>query len=308
MGEWNDAPLTGTSGYDGGANDGPYQALVESEDRPRGMQNSDDSHRTTSSYRIPTQAIGDGSTRPRIARLRFPPLQDVDSDSRLDTRACRHVSFRSMMAVVSADKASFSGTVVAVQPRIRLTRSFDERSHTYQGYVLRVDGEYGGAASLFVVALGKAAQAKHDFCAGDLVVGEAEPVADDRTEVADVYKVAKLTKTPGATSNARPPPWLGAPPTLDMYRARGHRRLDAKTFRAKCLECIWGCEMAVEMIIDQWNPTNVRWRRETFCYGPKSCPTYRAGPTRKVPGRKGMSWEEADWVDEQDTSHRRDDE
>jgi len=41
-------------------------------------------------------------------------------------------------------------------------------------------------------------------------------------------------------------------------------------------------------------------RFETFCYGPKSCALYRAGPTRKVPGRKGMSWEEEDWVDEEE--------
>ena len=44
------------------------------------------------------------------------------------------------------------------------------------------------------------------------------------------------------------------------------------------MSCMWGCEMAVEMIIHK-----VRWRRETFCYGPKSCPLYNAGPTRKVP-------------------------
>ena len=66
--------------------------------------------------------------------------------------------------------------------------------------------------------------------------------------------------------------------------------------------------MAVEMIIDQWNPSEKQYRRETFCYGPKSCPLYKAGPTRKVPGRKGMSWEEEDWVDEDVTAHRAPDE
>jgi hypothetical protein len=45
-------------------------------------------------------------------------------------------------------------------------------------------------------------------------------------------------------------------------------------------------------------------RFETFCYGPKSCQLYRAGATRKVPGRKGMSYTEEDWVDEDATSHR----
>lgn len=62
--------------------------------------------------------------------------------------------------------------------------------------------------------------------------------------------------------------------------------------------------MAVEMIIDQWNPSKRRYRRETFCYGPKSCPLYAAGPARRVPGRKGMSWTEKDWVDEDATGHR----
>src|SRR5713226_1240988 len=37
----------------------------------------------------------------------------------------------------------------------------------------------------------------------------------------------------------------------------------------------------------------------TFCYGPKTCALYRAGAARTVPGRKGMSWREEDWVDEE---------
>jgi hypothetical protein len=62
------------------------------------------------------------------------------------------------------------------------------------------------------------------------------------------------------------------------------------------------------MIIDQWNPNNKRYRFETFCYGPKSCKFYKSGPTRIVPGRKGMSWEEPDWIDDENTEHRSDDE
>lgn len=100
------------------------------------------------------------------------------------------------------------------------------------------------------------------------------------------------------------PPWLGVPPDLPTYRQRGHQRLDARTYEARCKSCIWGCKMAVEMIIDQWNPSRKKYRSETFCYGPKSCSFYKAGPTRKVPGRKGMSWTEEDWVDEDATSHR----
>jgi hypothetical protein len=35
-----------------------------------------------------------------------------------------------------------------------------------------------------------------------------------------------------------------------------------------------------------------------------SCPFYQSGPTRKVPGRKGMSYTEEDWVDVDATAHR----
>ena len=201
------------------------------------------------------------------------------------------------------------GTIISVQPRIRLTRSFDERSHTYQGYTLTIDGTLGGEAGHYLVGIGKAAQAKDNFRVGDKVSGESEPVADPRMETAGYYKTAKLkliTRAPEADN--MPPPWIEAPPGLEVFRQRGHRRLSAKVFEAKCSACIWGCRMPVEMIIDQWNPSKRKYRFETFCYGPKSCRFYKAGPTRKVPGRKGMSWEEEDWVDEDATSHRDQDE
>ncbi len=62
------------------------------------------------------------------------------------------------------------------------------------------------------------------------------------------------------------------------------------------------------MIIDQWNPSQRRYRTETFCYGSLSCPFYQSGPTRKVPSRKGMSYTEEDWVDDDATLHRGPDE
>lgn len=77
-------------------------------------------------------------------------------------------------------KLPWRGTVTSVQPRIRLLRSFDERSHSYLGYVLRLDGDVGGENREFTVAIGKAAQAKHDFMVGCEVSGEAVPVPDPR--------------------------------------------------------------------------------------------------------------------------------
>jgi len=62
--------------------------------------------------------------------------------------------------------------------------------------------------------------------------------------------------------------------------------------------------MPVDIIVDHWKPDIRQYRFETFCYGPLSCLSYRAGATRKVPGRRGMSWEEEDWVEEEATGYR----
>ena len=61
-------------------------------------------------------------------------------------------------------KTEWQGEVVAIQPRIRLIRSFDERSHNYLGYVLRMRGTVGREAREFLVAVVKAAHAKRQFC------------------------------------------------------------------------------------------------------------------------------------------------
>jgi hypothetical protein len=184
-------------------------------------------------------------------------------------------------------------------------RSFDERSHSYQGYVLRVKGTIADEPGEFQIAVGKAAQAKHRFRAGMEVSGLSVLVSDPRIDMAGFYKTSGLKVLKDAADEPPVgPPFYGVPPDLETYRSRGHRRLDARTHDAKCGTCIWGCRMPVEMIIDHWNPSKKRYRFETFCYGPKSCPFYRPGPKRKVPGRKGMSHTEEDWVDEDATAHR----
>lgn len=153
--------------------------------------------------------------------------------------------------------------MTSVQPRIRLLRSFDERSHSYLGYVLRLDGEFKGERREFTVAIGKAAQTKHEFAVGFEVSGEAVPVPDPRTEPAEFYKASKLKVVGSTPDDITPPPWHGSPPPLEVYRERGHRRLAAKTYAALCSTCIWGAKMPTEMIIDQWNPSKVKWRFET---------------------------------------------
>lgn len=209
------------------------------------------------------------------------------------------------MGAIPSAKIAWHGRVVSVQPRIRLLRSFNERWHTYLGYVVGVSGRYGTEEREFLVAIGPAAQRKHGLRVGDAVSGRSEPSGDAERETAELHKTAALRMGDrGAERSESTPPWHGVPPPLETYRARGHRRLDARTYQTKCASCIWRCRMPVEMIIDHWNPEKKAYRFETFCYGPKSCLLYRAGPTRKVPGRRGMVHEEENWVDEEETSHR----
>lgn len=208
-----------------------------------------------------------------------------------------------------ASKIAWSGEVLSVQPRIRLMRSFDERYHSYLGYVLHINGICGDREEEFQIAIGKAAHEKHQFHAGMEVSGLAVPVPDLRLETAGFYKASGIKILKDAEGDLfSDSSFHGVPPDLETYRNRGHLRLSSRTFDSKCFTCIWGCRMAVEMVIDQWNPSRKRYRFETFCYGPKSCPVYRSGPVRKVPGRKGMSYTEEDWIDEDATSHRGSDE
>ena len=203
------------------------------------------------------------------------------------------------------EKIPWNGVLLSVQPRIRLSRSFDQRSHVYLGYALRVQGSIGRDEREFLVGVGEGAHTKHHFRSGDMVSGDALPVDDPRLETVEWYKVSGLRVTqPNAEPESQPPPWCGVPPALIVYRKRGHRRLAARTYQEKCTRCLWGCKMAVEIIVDQWNPSLRRYRTETFCYGPRSCPVYKSGPARQVPGRRGMTYTEEDWVDDEATSHR----
>jgi hypothetical protein len=203
------------------------------------------------------------------------------------------------------EKEAWSGRLISIQPRIQLMRSFDKRTHSYHGYVLRINGTCGDRIGEFQIAVGKAMHAKHQFCTGMDVSGLAVPVPDPRLETAEFYKTSGVivAEKDEEESHVTPPYW-GVPPNLKTYRSRGHRQLDAKTYHSKCTACIWGCLMPVEIIIDHWNPSNKRYRFETFCYGPKICSFYRAGVARKVPGRKGMSYTEEDWIDEDATARR----
>lgn len=202
-------------------------------------------------------------------------------------------------------KIKFQGKIIGVQPRIRLLRSFDETSHSYLGFSISLNGKIGDERRNFLIGIGKGAQAKHLFKCGDSLSGECLTVENTSLETVEFYKVSKLKiMEKEYKKDTTTPPWIDTAPELQVYRERGHRRLSGKTYSSKCVSCIWGCNMAVEITIDHWNPGKKKYRNETFCYGPKSCSFYVAGPNRQVPGRKGMKYIEENLIDEQATSHR----
>ena len=125
-------------------------------------------------------------------------------------------SYKSLkIEATDKEKIIWSGRVISVQPRIRLLRSFDERSHSYVGYVLQVHGMVKGEERTLVIGIGKGAQAKHQFRAGDSVSGKSEVVPDARTEVAEYYKTSELKMVErGPERGGYGPPWLGVPPSL----------------------------------------------------------------------------------------------
>ena len=199
-------------------------------------------------------------------------------------------------------KSTFKGTIISIQPRIRLTRSFDEASHTYLGYAITLEGELDNANTTFSVGIGKAAHAKHQFKVNDIISGECVLVPDPDTEPTDYYKVSNLKLITRSTIIINTTsPWELVPPELEVYRERGHRRLATRTYDTKCSSCMWGARMPVEIIVDNWNPRGKKkYRFETFCYGPLNCKLYKAGPNRKVEVRNGMVYVEEDWYKCQD--------
>lgn len=79
-------------------------------------------------------------------------------------------------------KVAWSGRVVAVQPRIRLTRPLDERHHGYQEYMLGVDGTCGDKNGELQIALERAVHQKHQFHACMEVSGLPVPVPYPRLQ------------------------------------------------------------------------------------------------------------------------------
>ena len=119
-------------------------------------------------------------------------------------------------------KVSWSGRLISVQLRIRLVRSFDERHHSYLGYVLRINGICGDENDEFLIAIGNVALEKHGFQRSMELRGLSMSVPDLRLETVGFYKTSgfKIMKDAESEPSAGPP-FHGVPPDLETYRSRG---------------------------------------------------------------------------------------
>ena len=87
---------------------------------------------------------------------------------------------------MKSDKLSWHGRIISAQPRIRLIRSFDQRNHAYLGYSLRVQGKIGDDSREFLIGIGKAAQAKHQFT----IPGQRKHECEVAKELGKMFELA----------------------------------------------------------------------------------------------------------------------
>jgi hypothetical protein len=185
-------------------------------------------------------------------------------------------------AAPSAGKIRWSGVITAIQPRAWVWRyKTDNRTHNHTGFNLWIAGDAGKV----VVAISALQQQKLEFRHGDTASGTAWPVQGKKREIADLYRAGdlKLLDRPDRSADRGGPPFIDILPNLEMYETRGCRMLDEKRWRTVCLTCMWANKSRVEIEFDFNRPKAKRYRSETFCYGPKSCPQYAMGEPREVP-------------------------
>jgi len=185
----------------------------------------------------------------------------------------------------SAGKVRWSGVITAIQPRAWVWRyKGNYRTHHETGFNLWVAGEDGKV----VVAISALQQQKLGFRHGDTAAGTAWPVQGGKREIADLYRAGnlKVLNKPDRNADRGGPPFIDLVPAIDIYKQRGCRMLNPTLWRTVCMSCMWANKSRIE--IEVVFGKSKRYRSETFCYGPKSCPKYAMGEPRDVPYRD--SW------------------
>lgn len=183
----------------------------------------------------------------------------------------------------SSARILWHGRIESVQCRAWVWRyKMDNRNHYNIGYNLFLKGEADGREGRFSLAVSGTQYGKQKFRIGDEFKGTAWPCIEAKHDIADYYRAGgfkALARAEGASTSGGPPFTSLLPPNA-VFERRGVRMLDSKLWHRQCFACMWANKSAVE--IEYRFGRIKRYRKETFCYGPRSCPLYEMGPPREV--------------------------
>jgi len=147
---------------------------------------------------------------------------------------------------------------------------------------------------------------KQQFRIGDVFKGTARPCLKAKHDIADYFRAGGFREVfrADARSDSTAPPFNMLLPPTDIFQRRGARMLDVKPWRKQCFACMWANTSAVE--IEYKFGKVKRYRQETFCYGPRSCPFYDMSPPRPVPYFDEFPSIDEGWMDDLCTEQRGD--
>jgi len=203
--------------------------------------------------------------------------------------------YRSGEPTVMSSPVRFWGTVIAVRPRLTLAIFEEERTPKCGGHLLvlegtRTVGAERPVAGRFVVALGPATQDRRAVGVGDLLRGDAHPVAEGNEDTpADLYRVGAFHIVARAADNAAAPPAPSDSPRADpplapeQAEAAPRRSLHPDHLLREdgpCAPCPYGTVVAVVRLSDPRDWRSGRWARVPACLGPSDCPHYAPAPPR----------------------------
>lgn len=209
----------------------------------------------------------------------------------------------------AASQVRWQGQIESVQCRAWVWRyKMDNRTHHHLGFNLFVKGEADGREGRFIVAVSDTQHTTLQFRIGDVFKGTAWPCIKAKHDIADYYRAGGLRALfrAGKQTDSAGPPFTGSLPPIEEFQRRGARMLDAKLWRKQCFACMWANKSAVE--IEYKFGKVKRYRQETFCYGPRSCPLYDRGPPRQVQHSDCQPSIDDGWMDDLCTEQRGDEE
>jgi len=185
------------------------------------------------------------------------------------------------------------GVVIAVKPRLVLTKFEGETAAKCHGHLLTLEGTQQAesaprpSAGRFTMAIGPATQEQRQIRPGDLLRGEAHPVPESTPDTpADLYRVGILrivarAGDPGAAAPLPPdPPRTDSPLTTAQAEAAPRRPLHPGNLQdgGACTSCPYGTPVPVVRLNDPRDYRSGRWSLVPACLGPEDCPYYVPRP------------------------------